>query len=121
MVQTFGERLRVLRKRRGMTQADLAQAMGCTVQTIVRYESLLLEEVRPARLKAFAEALDVDERELTGAWDEDESEEEISLLTRGLKRMDPAQRSSLIRMMMPLVMQFQREQEAEGDGPDAPA
>ena len=107
MEQTFGERLRMLRKRRGMTQGDLAEALGVTVQTVVRYESLRLEEMRPGRLKAIAEALGVSLPELTGET-ESPAEAEIRTLTRGLRNMEPEQRDNLIRLMMPLVMQYQK-------------
>ncbi len=112
MEQKFGERLRMLRRRRGMTQADLARALGCTVQTVVRYEGLGLEEVRPARLKAIADALGVGERELRG---DSSGEEEIRMLTRGLRNMDPEKRSGLISLMMPFIEQYQKEDGDESD------
>ena len=106
--QIFGDRLRLLRKRKGMTQSDLARAMGVTLQTIVRYEGLTLEEVRPARLKAFAQALDVDERELTGEADLADSED-IRILTRGLQQLSPERRKALISLVMPYILQNQEE------------
>ena len=111
MEQTFGERLQILRKRRGMTQGDLAEALGVTVQTVVRYEGLRLEDMKPGKLAAIARALEVDIRELTG--EPPEAEEDIRLLTRGLRNMEPAQRESLIRMMMPLVEKYQIQGEEE--------
>ena len=114
MEQQFGDRLRMLRRRRGMTQGDLARALGCTVQTVVRYEGLRIEEVRPAKLKAIAGALGVEPWELTG---EEPVDEEINTLTRGLKRMDPEQRANLIRMVMPYVMQCQRPEADEAAKP----
>lgn len=114
MEQQFGDRLRMLRRRRGMTQGDLARALGCTVQTVVRYEGLRIEEVRPAKLKAIAGALGVEPWELTG---EEPVDEEINTLTRGLKRMDPEQRTNLIRMVMPYVMQCQRPEADEAAKP----
>lgn len=108
MDQIFGDRLRLLRKRKGMTQSDLARAMGVTLQTIVRYEGLTLEEVRPARLKAFAQALDVDERELTGEADLADSED-IRILTRGLQQLSPERRKALISLVMPYILQNQEE------------
>ena len=36
---TPGARIRQLRKARGMSQADLADALGCSVQAIYRYEN----------------------------------------------------------------------------------
>ena len=64
--QTFGERLRILRKRKGMTQTDLAKAVGLTVQTVVRYEGLGIEDVKRDRVRAFARALGLEVWELTG-------------------------------------------------------
>ena len=118
MKQTFGERLRIIRKRRGMTQGDLAAALGVTVQTVVRYESLETEDIRPARLQAIADALQVAPSELTGEREEQDvqAEEEIQVLTRGLRSMDPSRRENLIQLMMPLILKYQREEETDDDG-----
>lgn len=121
--QTFGERLRMLRKRKGMTQADLARALGVTVQTVVRYEGLRLEEVRPARLEAVARALGVDPRELTGEKAEtapggtEADDAGIQVLARGLRNMEPERRESLIRLIMPLVEQYQKKGSLSDDEP----
>lgn len=109
MEQNFGELLRMLRRRRGMTQGDLARALGITVQTVVRYESLPSSAaLRPARLKEIADVLGVGVPQLSGAAPEEE-EEEIAVLARGLRRMDPARRESLISLMMPFILQYQKE------------
>ena len=120
MEQTFGERLRMLRKRKGMTQGDLARALGVTVQTVVRYEGLRLEEIRPARVEALVRILGVDSRELTGesGLPGDPGEEEIQVLARGLRSMDPRRREDLIRLIMPLVEQYRMEEvDPDGEGP----
>ena len=117
MQQTFGERLRMLRKRRGLTQNDLARELGVTVQTVVRYESLRADEIRPDRLRQIAAVLDVDPAALTGEEPEDSGEEDILLLARGLRSMDPEQRRRLIGMMMPLVRQFQEAPAEESSLP----
>ncbi len=116
MEQTFGERVRFIRRRRGMTQTDLARALGCTVQTVVRYEGLRLEEVKPAKVKEIAAALKVDESELTGARP-DEGEEQINILTRGLRRMSPEQRESVVKLVM-AFMDNQQLLPEEDDGED---
>ena len=119
MNQIFGERMKMLRKRRGMTQTELAQALGVTVATVVRYESLPLEEMKPWRVTEIAEALGVTREELTGE-SEAQADLEIQALARGLKTMDPGQRQRLIQMMMPLVLQFQIKEEPEDEtGPSA--
>ena len=70
-------------------------------------------KIRPVRADAIAEALKVNVRELTG---EDPDEAEIRVLTRGLRNMDPVQRGNLIRLMMPFVLQYQKEEEDPDDG-----
>ena len=119
MTQTFGERLRILRKRRGMTQADLARLLGVTVQTVVRYEGLRTEDLRPAKVEAIASALDVDPRDLAG-WPEDAAGDEVEILARGLRNMDPGQRERLIQMMMPLIREYQTREEDPYEKPSAP-
>ena len=111
--QTFGERLRILRKRRGMTQSDLAKTMGITVQTVVRYESLGIEDVKPERLHAFAQALGAEDWELSGEDPETMEEEDIRILTRGLRDLDPARRKRLIELMMPIVEDYRMAQQRE--------
>ena len=120
MEQIFGERLRMLRKRKGMTQGDLARALGVSVQTVVRYEGLRLEEIRPARVEALARALGVDPMELTGEGEDPDAsaEEEIQVLARGLRSMDSRRREDLIRLIMPLVEQYRKEEgDPDGEGP----
>ena len=116
MEQTFGERVRFIRRRRGMTQADLARALGCTVQTVVRYEGLRLEEVKPAKVKEIAAALKVDEAELTGGAP-DEEERQINILTRGLRKMSPEQRESVVKLVMAFMDAHQLMPDEE-DGED---
>ena len=56
---TIGERIQTARKKAGMKQADLAEALGVAVVTIGQYE----RDKRQPRLeqfKAIASALDVD-------------------------------------------------------------
>lgn len=59
----IGKNIRALRKQAGLTQIDLAQALGIKQQVIVRYEK---GEVNPevAKLPALAKALGVQIEEL---------------------------------------------------------
>ncbi len=110
--QTFGERLKILRKRKGMTQTDLAKIMGITVQTVVRYEGLWIEDVKRERVQAFARALKAQEWELTGE-NPDEAEEDILILSRALKELDPERRKRLIELIMPIVEDYRKTQQRE--------
>jgi DNA-binding transcriptional regulator YiaG len=53
-----GERIRLLRKRRKMSQSDLGQALGVTFQQIQKYENGK-NRVGASRLHLIATALDV--------------------------------------------------------------
>ena len=110
MTKTFGENMRIWRKRRGMTQTDLAEKLGITIQSVCRYENSSAEEVRPARRESIARALDVSVQALTG--DSPEEDASVLMLTRGLQRMDAEKRECLIEMIMPYVRENGR---ADGD------
>ena len=122
MEQTFGERLRFIRRRRGMTQADLAEKLGCTIQTIVRYEGLRTEELPARKRKAIAEALRVEEWELTGEGrpegDGPDGEEDIRILTRGLRQIEPEKRKKFIEAMMAYIQRNGEDAGPRTDGAD---
>ena len=41
--KAFGERLRELRKARGLTQEDLSKKLGCTVESVMYWENCMKE------------------------------------------------------------------------------
>lgn len=51
---TFGEKIKTLRKERGMTQKDLAEALGLSLRTISNYETGGLRPRRDATYDALA-------------------------------------------------------------------
>lgn len=59
-VQTMGERLAAARKRRVMSQEELAEAAGVPVVTISRIENGHTEAPRPSTARKLAVALDVE-------------------------------------------------------------
>lgn len=63
-VATTGEKLKRLRRGRGMTQADLAEASGVAQSTIAQIERATRKEPRPGTLKKLAPALGVEIAEL---------------------------------------------------------
>lgn len=55
---TFGERIKEARKRAGLTQAELAERIGTTMQNISQYERSI-RSPRIGTIKKIAEALNV--------------------------------------------------------------
>ena len=60
---TFGERLRNLRKKAGLTQEELGEAIGVTLLTVYRWETQG-RQPRAQDIKRLAQALHVSENEL---------------------------------------------------------
>lgn len=60
----IGDRVRVLRKRKALTQAELAQAAGLSTDTLVKLENAR-HEPRPGTVRKLAKALDVPVEALT--------------------------------------------------------
>lgn len=56
---TFGEKIKALRKDRGMTQKDLAEALGLSLRTISNYETGGLRPRHDATYDALAELFHV--------------------------------------------------------------
>jgi transcriptional regulator with XRE-family HTH domain len=66
---TFGERLALIRKRRKLTQRQLAEHIGCQQSDIHRLESGLVTDPHMSRLVALAQALQVSTDWLAGLRD----------------------------------------------------
>ncbi len=66
---TFGERLALIRKRRKMTQRQLAERISCQQSDIYRLESGLVSDPHMSRLVALAQALQVSTDWLSGLRD----------------------------------------------------
>lgn len=64
----LGSRLKELRKKKGLTLEQVADAVGTTRQTIHRYEHGVTANVPPDKIEALANTLDVTPAELMG-WD----------------------------------------------------
>jgi transcriptional regulator with XRE-family HTH domain len=61
---TFGQRLRMIRERRGLTQADLAAQVGRSRQTICHFETGRSSDIRNSDLHKLAEVLGCRVRDL---------------------------------------------------------
>ncbi len=67
---TLGEKIRYLRKARGMTQQELAEKLHTTKQTIGKYEQGIVTNLPLSRIDELAQALSTTPAYLMG-WEED--------------------------------------------------
>jgi transcriptional regulator with XRE-family HTH domain len=70
-MQTFGERLKRIREKRGWTQMELANQSGVPYETIYRVERGTHQEPRVSIAAKLARALGVSLDVLAGVYDED--------------------------------------------------
>ena len=69
MEGTVGDRIKDLRKLRGMTQGDLAVKVGTSKQNISRYENGVVENIPRKQLELIAYALDTSYEYLVTGYD----------------------------------------------------
>lgn len=81
---TFGERLALVRKRRELTQQQLAERVGCQQTDIHRMEAGLVRDPHMSRLVALALALQVSTDALAGLRD---ITEEVAVPPKTAKRL----------------------------------
>jgi transcriptional regulator with XRE-family HTH domain len=99
---SLGERIEVLRRRRGITQEDLAIAAGMSQAAISRIESGRVKTLKSDTLAGLARALDVSVPYLIGDGSESNPKEIVTLdraaeyLVRVLELLTPQARSDLL-------------------------
>lgn len=106
---TTGEKIKTYRKKRGMTQTELAEATGSTTVAISRYE-LGQREARYSLLKAIAKALDAPEEEFLESYPKEplkisEYKERLSAIENGLRDATLAEDAA---MQMEIIRRTQR-------------
>ncbi len=80
MSETFGNRLRALRKKAGLTQEQLAEAVNVSLKTVQRWE-FDKRQPRMEEIKALAKALGVSEADLLNDTPQNSGEWVISFKT----------------------------------------
>lgn len=100
-MSTIGERIAAFRLKRGMTQTELADAIGENKQLIYKYEKGIITNIPLQKVEAMAKALLCTPAELTG-WDApahatEPELPEITLIARAGKKMSPDQRDLMLR------------------------
>lgn len=63
---TIGERIKKIRKQRGMTQIDVAIKAGITKQIVYKYETGIIKNIPSDKIEAIAKALYVSPAEIMG-------------------------------------------------------
>ena len=66
---TIGEKIKELRKRKKVTQSELASAIGTTKQNIYKYETGIITNIPSGRVEAIAKFFNVSPAYLMG-WEE---------------------------------------------------
>lgn len=77
--ESFGQRVRRIREKKGIRQIDLAARAQISWRHLIRIEQDRGGVTKDATVARIAEALGVEEHELTGADDDEESDSVISL------------------------------------------
>ena len=83
----IGDKLKLLRRERGMTLLELAEAIGTSKQTIHRYENGIITNIPPEKIEAIAIALGTTPSELMGWSDESGELDRAGVLPITVKRL----------------------------------
>ena len=83
----LGDKLKLLRRERGMTLLELAEAIGTSKQTIHRYENGIITNIPPEKIEAIANALGTTPSELMGWSDESVELDRAGVLPITVKRL----------------------------------
>lgn len=111
-MSTIGERIADLRLRRGMTQVELAEAIGENKQLIYKYEHGIITNIPLSKVEAIAKALRCPPVVLTG-WQPKadlEREEQHELLLKLFDQLPPASQEAVLVQLRALA-QFQKAQD----------
>jgi transcriptional regulator with XRE-family HTH domain len=100
----FGTRLAMLRKQRTMTQQALADAVGCYVTMIRRYEA---SETQPTLEGNIARALSVSADALVFEQDERGPSEELLLQFEAVSQLLPAEQAVVKEVLESLIIKYQ--------------
>jgi transcriptional regulator with XRE-family HTH domain len=90
-MKVLAQRLKAIREARNITIAELADALGINKATMYRYETAEFQSIKPTRLQAIADYLNVNPDYLIGATDNKhttkEAEDLLASITDGEKAL----------------------------------
>nr|DAW08523.1 MAG TPA: helix-turn-helix domain protein [Caudoviricetes sp.] len=96
IIMTLGERIRHLRKARGMTQQELAEKLHTTKQTIGKYEQGIVTNLPLSRIDELAQALSTTPAYLMGWEDDKDYTSNKALLKAEIENMTEEQAALLL-------------------------
>ena len=83
---TKGERIRDLRRAKGITQSDMAKMLSTTKQTISKYEKGIVTNIPSDRIEAMARLLDTTPEYILG-WEQKQIEENNDIIADVVVKM----------------------------------
>jgi transcriptional regulator with XRE-family HTH domain len=106
LTMDFGKRLAALRKQHAMTQQTLADAVGCHVTMIRRYEA---SETQPTLevIRNMARALSVSADALVFEQDERSPTEDLMLQFEAISQLPPEEQSVVREVLDSLIIKYQ--------------
>lgn len=102
----FAERLTNLRKKRGLTQAGLANLIGLTKTQVYRYERSNAQPTLSV-IRRLAIALSVSSDELVFEEDERQPDDNLILLLEGVNQLDPEEKHVVREMIEGMIVKHQ--------------
>ena len=82
----ISDKLKAMRRAKGMTLLELAEAIGTSKQTIHRYENGTISNIPPEKIELIANALGTSPAELMG-WNDDQGAKSFGMLPIEVKRL----------------------------------
>ena len=102
---TKGERIRELRRKKGMSQSDLAKALNTTKQTISKYEKSIVTNIPSDKIEAMSILFNTSPEYILG-WEEKQKKNDIAVDII-LKMQDDENFMSMVEMLYNLDSQKQ--------------
>ncbi len=112
---TKGERIKKLRKEKGITQEELAKALKTTKQTISKYEKGIVTNIPSDRIEAMCKVLDTTPGYITG-WEKRVEEDpvgEANKLADWYMGLEYKETDAEVRLMLEEYGQLNEQKQAQ--------
>ena len=106
---TTGEKIRQLRKERGLTQEELGNLIGVQKAAINKYETGIVVNLKRSTIAALAKALNVSPLELLDPEDPPDFQpvtDEARILAKGVDKLPPEQREQALSVVRAMFAKY---------------